>query len=323
MQAMGVGSTSTCYRCEEKATNHEYACKVISKKFINEKYKGLLTQFMTEIEVLQILKHPNIIFLKDVYNTPNSIHMVMELVKGGEMFDYIVQRGRLSEGEASGLIRQVASGLAYMHKMAVVHRDLKPENLLLTIQDIRAEVKIIDFGLAKVLKSSNGYKTAIFLGTKGYLAPEMLQRREYDFKVDTWALGVIMFILLFGCLPFDDDLSPINEAKAMSKFVLRFPRVGHNLSNEAKHLLRGLLVVNPSARLTADDAMKHPWLGDQTKAKKNMLESPKQLKNMEKIGSPGQSYGQGRASVAMQRKNDFKNQNRELNVTYRSRINSH
>ncbi len=317
---MGVGSTSTCYRCKEKTTLQEYACKVISKKFINEKYKGLLSQFMTEIEVLQKLKHPNIIFLKDAYDTPSSIYMVMDLVKGGEMFDYIVQRGRLSEGEASGLMRQVASGLAYMHNMAVVHRDLKPENLLLTIQDIKAEVKIIDFGLAKMLHPSNGYTTANFLGTKGYLAPEMLQRCEYGFKVDTWALGIIMFILLFGCLPFDDDLSPINEAKAMSKFVLRFPRMGHNLSTEAKDLLRGLLVVTPSERLAAADALKHPWLGDNTKAKSNMLESPKQLKIMEKIGSPGQSYGQGRAAVAMQRKKDFDNQNRELNANRMSRV---
>jgi serine/threonine protein kinase len=154
MEVLGVGSTSTCHRCVEKRTNMHYACKIIDKKLIEDRFQGMMEQFQTEIEALRSLTHPNIIQLLDVYITEGKIFIIMELMEGGELFDYVVQKGTLTEDEASAIVRKVTSALVYMHSKNIVHRDLKPENLLLrrvpksSHQSI--EVKIIDFGLSKV-----------------------------------------------------------------------------------------------------------------------------------------------------------------------------
>jgi len=276
-EVLGVGSTSICHRCVDRKTGKSYACKIIDKVQIEERFEGMIEQFHTEILALQKLsKHPNIIKLYDVYTTSSKIYIVMELMAGGELFDYVVKKGALTESEASAIVRMVTSALVYMHDQNIIHRDLKPENLLLTknphsIYDI--EVKIIDFGLSKSIMSEPLAKS--FLGTRGYLAPEMLQRRDYSKAVDTWALGVIVFVLLCGCLPFDDDSSSIpSDDLVRSKFTLRFPRWARNLSPSAKDLLSRLLDVDPMSRYTAVDAMNHPWVRGQTAPKDSMLHSP-------------------------------------------------
>ncbi|KAG5182181.1 kinase-like domain-containing protein, partial [Tribonema minus] len=282
-QVLGVGSTSTCYRCLDRSTGQAFACKLIDKRAVEQKFKGLLEQFHNEISVLRQLRHPHIIFLKDAFETETRIHMVLEIMEGGELFDFVVNRGTLSEAEAARMLRGVASALAYMHSMGIIHRDLKPENLL--ISKDASTVKIIDFGLCKALEEHAQAKS--FLGTRGYLAPEMLQRESYSKAVDVWALGVICFVLLCGCLPFDDDSSRINRKSAMAKFVLRFPRWAQNLSPHAKDLLGGLLDVNPATRLTAQAALDHPWLSGAVAAATNMLESPKALRQqLPRIRSP-------------------------------------
>lgn len=152
-EVLGVGSTSVCHRCVDRNTGRSYACKIIDKVQIEQRFEGMIDQFHTEIEALKSLNHPNIIKLYDVYTTSNKIYIVMELMAGGELFDYVVKKGTLTEAEASIIVRMVTSALVYMHGQNIMHRDLKPENLLLThapksIHDI--EVKIIDFGLSKV-----------------------------------------------------------------------------------------------------------------------------------------------------------------------------
>jgi serine/threonine protein kinase len=167
-EAMGVGSTSTVHRCVLKqqqpnnsnSQQQEYACKIIDCQLIEERFHGMLAQFQREIEALRQLNHPGIIRLYDVYMTPHKIYIVMELMEGGELFDYVVQKGTLTEEEASQIVRKVTSALVYMHDKNIVHRDLKPENLLLKkkpsnpAKDCTAgaavDVKIIDFGLSKV-----------------------------------------------------------------------------------------------------------------------------------------------------------------------------
>jgi len=271
---IGYGSTSTCHRCVRKSDKTEFACKVIDKRQVEAKFSGLLDQFYVEIKVLQTLKHPHIIHLEDVYETPDRIYMVMEIMQGGEIFDYVVDKGTLSEEEASVLVRKLTSAVAHMHNMNVIHRDLKPENLLLTArQGPDSEVKIIDFGLAKIV--SDSAPASSFLGTRGYLAPEMLQRHSYDKAVDIWALGVIVFVLLCGCLPFDDDSSRIaTDDDARRKFTLRFPRWAMNLSAPAKDLLQSLLDVNPKTRFSAEQALNHPWVTGRSVAANNYLTSP-------------------------------------------------
>ena len=270
---IGVGSTSKCYKCIKKSTGEEYACKVIDKRQVEMKFSGLLDQFFVEIKVLKSLNHPNIIRLEDTFESPDRIYMIMEIMKGGELFDYVVEKGTLSEEEASVLVRKITSAVAHMHGLDIIHRDLKPENLLLTSKGPDAEIKLIDFGLAKVVQRET--VASSFLGTKGYLAPEMLQRHSYDKSIDMWALGVIVFVLLCGCLPFDDDSSKIpSESAARKKFALRFPKWAASLSNSAKDLLNHLLEIDPKHRYTAHQALAHPWVVGKTVQPNSYLQSP-------------------------------------------------
>ena len=267
---IGTGSTSVCYKSIRKSDGKEFACKVIDKKQIEMKFSGLLDQFYIEIKVLQMLKHPNIIFLQEAFDTPDRIYIIMETMQGGELFDYVVEKGTLSEEEASVLVRKITSAVAHMHERDIIHRDLKPENLLLTSKGPKAEVKLIDFGLAKVMQEDTARS---FLGTRGYLAPEMLQRSAYNKSIDVWALGIIVFVLLCGCLPFDDDSAKVSEQDAKKKFALRFPRWAMNISNSAKDLLQKLLDIDPKTRLTAQQALAHPWVQGKS-ASKGYLASP-------------------------------------------------
>eukprot|EP01033_Poteriospumella_lacustris_P019365 gene19365-14007_t len=271
-EEIGVGSTSKCYKCARKSDGKEFACKVIDKRQVEMKFSGLLDQFNIEIKVLKALNHPNIIHLEDTFETTERIYMIMELMNGGELFDYVVDKGTLSEEEASSIVRKIISAVQHMHRLNIIHRDLKPENLLLTSRDGKPEVKLIDFGLAKVMQEE---VASSFLGTKGYLAPEMLQRHSYDKAIDMWAVGVIVFVLLCGCLPFDDDSSRISsESAARKKFALRFPKWASGLSASAKDLLHNLLEIDPKQRFTADQAMNHPWVAGRTVLVDNYLQSP-------------------------------------------------
>ena len=178
----------------------------------------------------------------------------------------------------------------------------QPENLLLTREGFGAEIKIIDFGLSKMMVpvSAEGGMgdTQSFLGTRGYLAPEMLKREAYDASVDVWALGVIAFILVCGCLPFDDDSAKLDDAAALAKFQLRFPHWAANLSADAKDFLGQLLNPNPRSRVTSAQALEHRWLqeptGAETPDKKKLLASPKHIRSVPRTpkgGTPG--FGSG------------------------------
>jgi len=161
---------------------------------------------------------------------------------------------------------------------------------LLTSKGTDAEVKLIDFGLAKEMSDPVARS---FLGTRGYLAPEMLQRHSYDKAIDIWALGVIAFVLLCGCLPFDDDSSRIaSDSAARKKFTLRFPRWAASLSTSAKDLLHNLLDVNPKTRFTAEQALNHPWVSGRTVQMNNYLQSPSMIGERRKeLRSPALSQG--------------------------------
>ncbi|TYZ63059.1 hypothetical protein PybrP1_006875 [[Pythium] brassicae (nom. inval.)] len=286
---IGQGSTAVVYRCQDKRKGKLYACKVIDRRIIEAKRNELLQQFQVEVQVLQSMHHPNIIHIEDVYVNDTKICLVTEYMDGGELFDYIVEKGTLSEVEASSFVRKITSAVAYMHACGVIHRDLKPENLMLTSKSPHAEVKIIDFGLAKLLEPDD--TTESFLGTRGYLAPEMLQRKAYTMSVDIWALGVIVYVLVCGCLPFNDDGAKITTEKAaQAKFGLRFPRWASGLSEGAKDLLRHLLEVDASKRYTAEQALAHPWVtGQQTPNK--YLRSPNYLATIKKERNSGRKNG--------------------------------
>lgn len=320
LEVLGVGSTSTCHKCVDRATGKFYACKIIDKKQIEARFRGMIDQFHSEIDALRRLRHPNIIFLVDVYVTESKVFIVMELMEGGEMFDYVVEKGTLTEEEASCIVRKVTSALVYMHSKGIIHRDLKPENLLLTRKPCGGhdipEVKIIDFGLSKC---TNEPVARSFLGTRGYLAPEMLQRRDYTRAVDLWSLGVIVFVLLCGCLPFDDDSQTVPTDDVLKrKFILRFPRWAKNLSPSAKDLLSHLLDIDATTRYTAEQALKHPWVTGEDASKNSFLHSPGRMgaspRNRPKpVLSPHSSklYLQQVAKTRANAENNY-----QLNLTY-------
>mmetsp|Transcript_7760 Transcript_7760/g.23704 ORF Transcript_7760/g.23704 Transcript_7760/m.23704 type:complete len:402 (-) Transcript_7760:176-1381(-) len=255
-EVVGRGSTSTVYKCRQRSSGRTYATKVIGEEQLRAEFGSLAAQFETEIAALRACRHPNIIRLEDAVMSRGKLYLVMEYLTGGELFDYVVDKGTLSEAEAADVLRHLTSAIAYMHAKGVVHRDLKPENLLLTA---KKEIKIIDFGLSKMLPEPDIQATS-FLGTRGYLAPEMLKRQAYTKAVDMWALGVIAYILLCGCLPFDDEISQLSSPLLSRKFLLRYPSWASGLSRNAKSFLAALLQVDPAKRLTADAALDHVWL---------------------------------------------------------------
>eukprot|EP01103_Thecamoeba_quadrilineata_P013486 TRINITY_DN3766_c0_g1_i1.p1 TRINITY_DN3766_c0_g1~~TRINITY_DN3766_c0_g1_i1.p1 ORF type:complete len:513 (+),score=82.04 TRINITY_DN3766_c0_g1_i1:190-1539(+) len=204
-----------------------------------------------EIKALSLFRHPHIIKLYEVIETPSNIYMIMEYVSGGELFDYIVQNGKLSEDEARRFFQQIISGVEYCHKHMVAHRDLKPENLIL---DSNANVKIADFGLSNSMRDGDFLKTSC--GSPNYAAPEVISGNFYvGPEVDVWSCGVILYALLCAKLPFDDEVIP-QLFKKIREGIFTLPE---HLSPESKQLISSMLVVDPLKRITIDEIREHPW----------------------------------------------------------------
>ncbi|XP_034438177.1 calcium/calmodulin-dependent protein kinase type IV [Hippoglossus hippoglossus] len=249
---LGRGATSIVYRCEEKQTQKLYAVKVL-KKTIDKKI------VRTEIGVLLRLTHPNIIQLKEIFETDTDIALVLELVTGGELFDRIVERGYYSERDAAHVIKQILEAVAYLHEHGVVHRDLKPENLLYADLSLDAPLKIADFGLSKIIDDQVTMKTVC--GTPGYCAPEILRGNAYGPEVDMWSVGVILYILLCGFEPFFD---PRGDQYMYSRILnCDYEFVSpwwDEVSLNAKDLVSKLIVLDPHKRLSVREALQHPWV---------------------------------------------------------------
>lgn len=249
---LGRGATSIVYRCEEKQSQKPFALKVL-KKTIDKKI------VRTEIGVLLRLSHPNIIQLKEIFETDTDIALVLELVTGGELFDRIVERGYYSERDAAHVIKQILEAVAYLHENGVVHRDLKPENLLYADLSLDAPLKIADFGLSKIIDDQVTMKTVC--GTPGYCAPEILRGNAYGPEVDMWSVGVILYILLCGFEPFFD---PRGDQYMYSRILnCDYEFVSpwwDDVSLNAKDLVSRLIVLDPQKRLSVREALQHPWV---------------------------------------------------------------
>jgi len=239
---------------ENRESGEKVAIKIIAKKNVSENFKKNLAR---EIKILKQVDHPNIICLKDMYNSEDQFFFVMELASGGELFERIVDKGMYSEDDAKNLIKRMIAALEYLHSKGIAHRDLKPENLLLQSKESDSEVKIADFGLSSIMSSQTLLQTAC--GTPAYVAPEVLKNEGYDTIVDMWSVGVITYILLCGFPPFYAD-SVKELLKVVVKAEYSFPSpYWDDISPQAKDFIKKLITA-PSKRMTASEAKSHPWL---------------------------------------------------------------
>lgn len=248
-QTLGVGTFGKVKIGEHQLTNHKVAVKILNRQKI--KSLDVVGKIRREIQNLKLFRHPHIIKLYQVISTPTDIFMIMEYVSGGELFDYIVKNGKLKEYEARRFFQQIISGVDYCHRHMIVHRDLKPENLLL---DHNLHVKIADFGLSNMMMDGEFLRTSC--GSPNYAAPEVISGKLYAGpEVDIWSCGVILYALLCGTLPFDDEHVPTLFRKIKSGV---FP-IPEYLNKQVVSLLCHMLQVDPMKRATIEDIKKHEW----------------------------------------------------------------
>ncbi|XP_014285463.1 calcium/calmodulin-dependent protein kinase type II alpha chain isoform X23 [Halyomorpha halys] len=255
-EELGKGAFSVVRRCVQKCTGHEFAAKIINTKKLSARDFQKLER---EARICRKLQHPNIVRLHDSIQEENYHYLVFDLVTGGELFEDIVAREFYSEADASHCIQQILESVNHCHQNGVVHRDLKPENLLLASKAKGAAVKLADFGLAIEVQGEQ-HAWFGFAGTPGYLSPEVLKKEPYGKPVDIWACGVILYILLVGYPPFwDEDQHRLYAQIKSGSYDYPSPE-WDTVTPEAKNLINQMLTVNPAKRITASDALKHPWI---------------------------------------------------------------
>jgi len=249
---VGKGAFSVVKECTNKKTGKRYAVKIVEKK-----NPALLKPIANEIEILKELKgHPNIVKLTEVIDQQDNIFIVMELIKGGELYEELISNGPFDEFKVYQLFSQLVDALRYLHSKNIVHRDLKLQNILLTPD---WKLKLTDFGLSQ-LWCSNLELMHERCGTPAYVAPEVIRGEDYDMRVDIWSLGVIFYLLLHVQYPYMGDgiaeiYSKIEKGDPDFPNVMKTP-----LSLEAKDLILNLLQVDPQKRLTLDQVLQHPWM---------------------------------------------------------------
>uniref|UniRef100_A0A667YXW2 calcium/calmodulin-dependent protein kinase n=1 Tax=Myripristis murdjan TaxID=586833 RepID=A0A667YXW2_9TELE len=255
-EELGKGAFSVVRRCVKISSGQEYAAKIINTKKLSARDHQKLER---EARICRLLKHPNIVRLHDSISEEGFHYLVFDLVTGGELFEDIVAREYYSEADASHCIQQILESVHHCHVNGIVHRDLKPENLLLASKLKGAAVKLADFGLAIEVQGDQQAWFG-FAGTPGYLSPEVLRKDPYGKPVDMWACGVILYILLVGYPPFwDEDQHRLYQQIKAGAYDFPSPE-WDTVTPEAKDLINKMLTINPSKRITATEALKHPWI---------------------------------------------------------------
>ncbi|KAH6768013.1 calmodulin-domain protein kinase 9 [Perilla frutescens var. frutescens] len=281
---LGRGQFGVTHLCTDDATGKQYACKSISKKKLVTKSDK--EDMRREIQIMQHLSgQPNIVEFKGAYEDKHSVHLVMELCAGGELFDRIIAKGHYTERAAAAICRSIVGVVQICHFMGVMHRDLKPENFLLSDKTENALLKATDFGLSVFIEEGKTYKDVV--GSAYYVAPEVL-RRKYGKEADIWSAGVMLYILLSGVPPFWGETE-----RGIFDAVLR----GHvdfeskpwpSISESAKDLVRKMLTQDPKKRITAAEVLEHPWIKDGGEASDKPIDSAvlsrmKQFRAMNKL----------------------------------------
>ncbi|XP_041445095.1 microtubule affinity regulating kinase 2 L homeolog isoform X4 [Xenopus laevis] len=249
LKTIGKGNFAKVKLARHVLTGKEVAVKIIDKTQLNS---SSLQKLFREVRIMKVLNHPNIVKLFEVIETEKTLYLIMEYASGGEVFDYLVAHGRMKEKEARAKFRQIVSAVQYCHQKLIVHRDLKAENLLL---DSDMNIKIADFGFSNEFTFGNKLDT--FCGSPPYAAPELFQGKKYDGpEVDVWSLGVILYTLVSGSLPFDgQNLKELRERVLRGKY-----RIPFYMSTDCENLLKKFLILNPSKRGTLEQIMRDRWM---------------------------------------------------------------
>ncbi|XP_021926347.1 serine/threonine-protein kinase BRSK2 isoform X3 [Zootermopsis nevadensis] len=248
-KTLGKGQTGLVKLGVHCVMGRKVAIKIINREKLSE---SVLMKVEREIAIMKLIDHPHVLGLSDVYENKKYLYLVLEHVSGGELFDYLVKKGRLTPKEARRFFRQIISALDFCHSHSICHRDLKPENLLL---DEKNNIKIADFGMASLQPAGSMLETSC--GSPHYACPEVIRGEKYDGrKADVWSCGVILYALLVGALPFDDD----NLRQLLEKVKHGVFHIPHFVPPDCQNLLRGMIEVNPDKRLSLADINRHPWV---------------------------------------------------------------
>lgn len=292
-ETIGQGAFATVKKAIERATGDSYAVKIINRRrAIHAGGKGAMVGVNRELEILRKLDHPNIVRLKSFYEDIENYYLVMELVPGGDLMDFVAANGAIGEDATQVITKQILDGIAYVHRMGISHRDLKPDNILI-MQDDPILVKITDFGLAKISDNATFMKT--FCGTLAYVAPEVITGKydlqpsqdgptNYSNLVDIWSLGCLVYVLLTSHLPFNGKTQTQMFQKIKTGEYHESPLNSYRISEEGRSFLSCCLQVDPRNRITAEAALKHLWLAG--------VESYSQESESQKVISLSQSTSQ-------------------------------
>lgn len=270
---LGAGSFAVVKQATNRKTGEEVAVKIINRNEMEEDDEVALR---TEVEILSNLDHPNVVKMFEVFDDPEYMYIVLELMTGGELFDRIVEKESYSEKEAADTIRPIVDAIRYCHENGIIHRDLKPENLLYETKDESSIIKISDFGLARFLPTESFATTAC--GTPGYVAPEILKGKGYGASVDVWSIGITLYILLCGFPPFyNEDNAALFEEIKNGEFEYPSP-YWDDISDMAKDLISQILTVDTSKRITIDGILEHPWMTGEDTPRTELTEVQAKIK---------------------------------------------
>ncbi|XP_046760593.1 death-associated protein kinase 3 isoform X2 [Gallus gallus] len=259
-EELGSGQFAIVRKCRERKTGVEYAAKFIKKRRLSSSRRGVSREEIErEVDILREIQHPNIITLHDIFENKTDVVLILELVSGGELFDFLAEKESLTEEEATQFLKQILDGVHYLHSKRIAHFDLKPENIMLLDKNVpNPRIKLIDFGIAHKIEAGNEFKN--IFGTPEFVAPEIVNYEPLGLEADMWSIGVITYILLSGASPF------LGETK--QETLTNISAVNYDFDEEyfsstselAKDFIRRLLVKDPKKRMTIAQSLEHPWI---------------------------------------------------------------
>uniref|UniRef100_A0A672K9V5 non-specific serine/threonine protein kinase n=1 Tax=Sinocyclocheilus grahami TaxID=75366 RepID=A0A672K9V5_SINGR len=259
-EELGSGQFAIVRKCKEKSTGTEYAAKFIKKRRLSSSRRGVSRkEIEREVNILREIQHSNIITLHDIFENKTDVILILELVSGGELFDFLAEKESLTEEEATQFLKQILDGVHYLHSKRIAHFDLKPENIMLLDKNVpNPRIKLIDFGIAHQIKYGNEFKN--IFGTPEFVAPEIVNYEPLGLEADMWSIGVITYILLSGASPFLGETKQETLTNISAVNYDFDEEYFSNTSELAKDFIRRLLVKDPKKRMTIEDSLQHPWI---------------------------------------------------------------